>query len=92
MDNKFYTVEMKMKSVSQEEFRKFLENYPRSLEADVCGWAEPITVTYNDFELANRWPYSIVATSCRETATYKIAENIDEVFKSKTGYRAGAGE
>lgn len=78
----FYTKEPVMKQVTEEEFKEFLKNYPRRLERDVCGWGEPPTVTYNDFELANRWPYSIVATKC---CTFRIMENYEEVFASKTG-------
>lgn len=81
----FYTKEPVMKKVTEEEFKEFLKNYPRRLEGDVCGWAEPPTVTYNDFELANRWPYSIVATKCREYGSFRIMENYEEVFASKTG-------
>lgn len=88
----FYTKEPVMKEVTEEGFKEFLKNYPRRLEGDVCGWAEPPTVTYNDFELANRWPYSIVATECREYGTFRIMENYEEVFASKTGNVASGND
>lgn len=99
MENKFYTAEPKEKQVSKAEFIEFLKNYPRKLERDVCGICDPPSITYNDFELANRWPYSVVARTFayddepdgyfyepEESRTYKIVENHEELFKSKTGY------
>ena len=60
-------------------------------------------LTFNDFELANRWPYSVVAGyfcwddkpddyyyKAPEERTYTIMENYEEVFNSKTGNKAGA--
>ena len=99
MENKFYTAEPKEKRVSKSEFIEFLKNYPRKLERDVCGICDPPSITYNDFELANRWPYSVVARTFayddnpdgyfyepEENRVYKIVENHEKLFKSKTGY------
>lgn len=99
MENKFYTMESKKKRVSKSEFIEFLKNYPRRLERDVCGICDPPLITYNDFELANRWPYSVVARTFayddepdgyfyepEEKRVYEIVENHEELFKSKTGY------
>ena len=98
MENKFYTIEPKEKRVSKSEFIEFLKKYPRKL-GDVCGICDPPSITYNDFELANRWPYSVVASTFayddnpdgyfyepEESRIYKIVENHEELFKSKTGY------
>lgn len=97
----FYTAEPKEKNVTKEEFEEFIKNYPRKLERDVCGISDPPNITYNDFELANRWPYSVVARTfmysddkedyyyCPESKrTYAIMENFEEVFSSKTGNQA----
>jgi hypothetical protein len=95
----FYTVEPIKKRVTKEEFKKFLDNYPRSLACDCCGISDPPAISYNDFELANRWPYSIVANTWAydddpndyyysENPSYFIMENYEEVFDSKTGNKA----
>lgn len=99
MKNKFYTAEPKEKQVSKAEFIEFLKNYPRKLDRDVCGICDPPSITYNDFVLANRWPHSVVARTFayddnpdeyfyepEESRIYKIVENHEELFKSKTGY------
>ena len=101
----FYTAEPKERNVRKEEFKEFIKNYPRKLERDVCGISDPPNITYNDFELANRWPYSVVARTfmyadnkedywyCPENErTYAIMENFEEVFASKTGNQAKSGE
>ena len=101
----FYTVSPKMKLVKKQEFEDFIKTYPRKLERDVFGVCEPPSVTYNDFELANRWPYSIVANTwlysekendiwylAEEERKYFIMENYKEVFESKTGKMAGKEE
>lgn len=94
----FYTVEPKYKEVSKKELLEFVKKYPRKLEIDVTGICEPPLLTYNDFKLANRWPYSVVAKhycydddpndyyyTPEEKRTYTIMENYEEVFNSKTG-------
>ena len=99
----YYTAETKMKSVSKEEFDAFIKNYPRPLCVDVTGISDPPAVSYNDFALADRWPYSIVASTSAydddpagyyyvppEKRRYLIMENYEEVFASKTGYVTGA--
>ena len=61
----------------------------------------PPSVSYNDFELANRWPYSVVASTFlyddnpgdylyepEEERVYMIVENYEELFNSKTGNKA----
>lgn len=99
IENKFYTAEPKSKYVSKAEFVEFIKNYPRKLEKNVCGIYDPPSVTYNDFELANRWPYSVVASTFaydddpngyyyedENKRVYRIVENYEELFSSKTGY------
>lgn len=105
MEYNFYTAEKIEKQVSKEEFEEFLKNYPRPLDCDVFGACDPPAVSYNDFELANRWPYSIVASTFaysdkpgdyyyvpEERRKYFIVTNYEELFNSKTGYVAGVGE
>ena len=95
----FYTAEPDDKSVTRKEFEKFLKEYPRKLERDVFGAFEPPLVTYNDFELANRWPFSTVASTFLYTddqndpwyepedkRAYRIVTNHEELFATKTGY------
>ena len=101
----FYTVKPVTKIVTEEQFFEFVNHYPRKLSVDVTGISEPPLVTYNDFELANRWPYSIVAQyyyysddpddylyAPEEERYYMIMENYEEVFNSKTGNAACDGE
>ena len=96
--NDFYTVAPIEKEVTKEEFEEFVNNYPRKLERDWCAICEPPLISYNDFELANRWPYSVVARTWDYTYTphgiaytdeekhYYIIANHEELFNSKTGY------
>ena len=101
----FYSFEPIYKQVSKKELQEFLNKYPRKLDVDVTGISDPPLLTYNDFELANRWPYSIVASHyCydddpkdyfylpEEERTYSIMVNYEEVFNSKTGNMADQGE
>jgi len=97
---KWFNVEPVFKKVSKREFIDFINHYPRKLDLDVYGVCEPPSITYNDFELANRWPYSIVASTMaysddpkdyyytpEEERFYKIMENFEEVFNNRTGYK-----
>lgn len=101
----FYTVDPIYKSVSKEELNEFVKKYPRKLAIDVTGISDPPLKTFNDFELANRWPYSIVARhycydddlgdyfyKAPEEREYYIMINYEEVFNSKTGNKAKDGE
>lgn len=96
--DKYYSTEPINKKVTKEEFKEFLKNYPRKLDCDVCGISEPPAVSYNDFELADRWPYSVVAHTWayegepgdyyyapEEERDYYIMVNYEEVFNSRTG-------
>lgn len=86
------------KRVTCEEFDEFLKNYPRSLVRDVCGINGPPSITYNDFELADRWPYSVVARTWlysdepgdyfyepQDKRSYIVVVNHNELFDSRTG-------
>ena len=97
----FYTAEPITKKVTKEEFMEFIKNYPRKLKRDVCGISDPPAVSYNDFELANRWPDSIVASTFlyddnpddyfyepKAKRTYRVVINHEELFESKTGKMA----
>ena len=101
----FYTVEPIYKTVNKEECIKFIHNYPRKLVSDVFGAYEPPLVTFNDFELADRWPHSIVVEYLAydnnpssyfykpiEEQEFKIMINYEEVFASKTGNMVGDGD
>lgn len=94
----YYSVKPIMKKVNKTEFQKYIQNYPRRLMTDAFGACMPPYVTYNDPELADRWPYSIVASTYlyddkpdgyfyepEEKRDYKIMENYEEVFNSRTG-------
>ena len=94
----YYSVEPIEKRVTREEFDEFLKNYPRSLVRDVCGISGPPSVTYNDFELADRWPYSVVARTWlysdepgdyfyepQDKRSYIVVVNHNELFDSRTG-------
>ena len=101
IQNLFYTAKKKTKDVSKEEFVKFIDNYPRKLVRDVFGACMPPLVTYNDFELANRWSASVVASTYlydddpngyfyepESEREYTIVTNYEELYNSKTGYEA----
>ena len=97
-EDKYYSISPIKKKVTKEEFNEFLNKYPRRLACDVCGISEPPAISYNDFKLADRWPYSIVANTWaydddpngyfyepEEKRDYYIVENYEEVFNSRTG-------
>lgn len=99
-NKKWFSIEPEYQYVSYKQFKKFISDYPRVLERDACGISTPPCITYNDFELANRWPWSVVATTyLYETSpksrdyvppkerTYRIMTNFEEVFNSRTGYK-----
>lgn len=94
----YYGVKPDMQYVDFETFNKFIKEYPRKLEKDVCGICDPPSITYNDFILADRWPYSAVANTWAysddpndyyyepvEKRKYRIMKNYAEVFESRTG-------
>ena len=97
-EDKYYSINPIKKKVTKEEFNEFLNKYPRRLTCDVCGISDPPAISYNDFKLADRWPYSIVANTWaydddpngyfyepEEKRDYYIVENYEEVFNSRTG-------
>lgn len=95
----FYTVKPKMSRVSKKEYETFLKNYPRGLTMDCCGISDPPLISANDFELANRFPYSVVAKRWATSDNpddyfydphpkFYIMKNYEDVFKSKTGNKA----
>jgi hypothetical protein len=96
-----YTKKPIFKRVTKQEFEEFLNLYPRALEKHGSAICEPPNISYNDFELANRWPYSIVANTFLysddensyyyeppEEKKYYILINYKKVFDSKTGNKA----
>lgn len=97
----FYTAERKIKRVTREEFYQFIKDYPRLLYTNWTGISDPPQITYNDFSLADRWPYSVVATTYKydnepgeyyyepeENRIFTVLENYRECFDSKTGNMA----
>lgn len=101
----FYTAEPIEKRVNKQEFINFIRKYPRKLISDCTGISDPPLISYNDFELANRWPYSIVASTYayddnpedyfyepEEARIYTIVTNYEELFNSKTGNVAKSNE
>ena len=88
----FYTAEPVWKKVLWDEAKEFIDKYPRPLEKDVCGIAEPPAVSFNDFALADYWPWSIVVSGHLwdayhdvpyEEQYWDIMVNHEEVFNSK---------
>ncbi len=93
----FYTAEPVWKQVNKEEFKQFLASYPRHLDVDVTGICDPPLITYNDFTLADCWPYSVVAKTYayddspddyfyepEEERFYAVIINHEEMFAGKT--------
>lgn len=94
----YYSVEPEFVDVTKEKFVDYINDYPRKLIRDVFGACDPPSVTYNDFELADRYPYSVVASTLlyddtpgsywyepEEDRIYRIMVNYEEVFNSRTG-------
>lgn len=94
----YYSVEPIFVNVTKEKFVNYINNYPRKLIRDVFGACDPPSVTYNDFELADRYPYSVVASTHlyddtpgsyyyepEENRYYRVMVNYEEVFESRTG-------
>ena len=97
---KWFTIEPIFMPVNKEDFIKFIKKYPRKLETDAFRACDPPLITYNDFELANRWPYSIVAKTYAydaspgdyyyeppESRLYYILVNYEKLFDNRTGYK-----
>lgn len=100
--DKYFTVKPVYKKVDKQTYQKFIDEYPRKLVRDVYGVCDPPSITYNDFELADRYPYSVVASTLAydddpgayfyeppEKRIYKIMENYKEAFDGRTGYKEG---
>lgn len=94
----YYSVEPIFVNVTKEKFVNYINNYPRKLIRDVFGACDPPSITYNDFELADRYPYSVVASTHlyddipgsyyyepEENRYYRVMVNYEEVFESRTG-------
>ena len=92
----YFTVHPIWDHVSKEEFDFFIENYPRKLERHCSGMSSPNYISYNDFELADRYPSSVVASyldwsACPTSPYYKspsdrvynIMKNINEVYATR---------
>ena len=100
-DNKFYTCKPVMKCVTKDEFKDFISKYPRKLEitnGGIC--CDPPLILYNDYEISNTLPYSVVAHTCgclyiplgmvyppEDERKYYIMENYEDVFNSRNGYK-----
>jgi len=53
--------EITSREVSQEEFNRFIAEYPHPLERNVARMFEPEQLSYNDFSDGKKWPESVVA-------------------------------
>lgn len=85
-----------IKRVTRQEFEDFIRNYPRPLKKDCYGVFDPPLITYNDFALANKWPYSVIASTYiydddpsgyyyepENKREYSIVVNYAELFEKK---------
>jgi len=99
----FYTIKPIMKKVNKKEFEEFIKNYPRKLLYNCHRVCTPPAISYNDVELANRYPHSRIANTWaysddpdhyyyEENPEYYIMENYREVFDSKTGNKVKDNE
>ena len=74
----------KFKSVTPDEFDKFIENYPRHLEIDVYRVPEPPLQSWNDFSLGD-WPESVVASASIDDDSaldnFRIVDNYSRPMK-----------
>lgn len=96
--NYYYKVKPIMKEVSKKKFVNYINNYPRKLEIDILRDCDPPYVSFNDFELADIWDHSVVASTflyddnpegCdyepEKDRIYNIMINYKKVFNSRTG-------
>ncbi len=77
-----------MKSVSKEEYEKYIDKYPRKLVRDVYAVCDPPLITYNDFTLGE-WPNSVVAS------THLYSDDVNDYFyvsESRRSYYIAEGE
>lgn len=81
-------------TIDEEDFNEFLDNYPRPLVEDASRTITPTIISFNDYELADKNPFSIVAECQEEYDTdgelightnFKIMTNYADCFDSKTG-------
>lgn len=80
------TIKAKFERVNKDAFKTFLKKYPRKLDRDFF----MDKYTYNDFELACRWPWSIVAMQTlnyfaedpEDREIFEICANVEEMFSS----------
>lgn len=65
---------MTFREVNKDEFDAFIAAYPRKLVRDVAGMYEPPILTYNDFDVAPKWPESVVAKVSLNEDSYPNAD------------------
>lgn len=94
----FYTARPIERRVTKKEFDSFIAAYPRELVQHCSPIPEPPYISFNDFALADQWPYSVVARTWlysddpadryytpEADRGYYIVVNYEELFKSKIG-------
>lgn len=96
--NAFYSVKPIEREVTKEEYDQFISQYPRRLRMDCWAACDPPLIAANDFELADRWPYSIVAGydggepneyyGWDYKPKYYVVVNYEDLFNHRTGYKA----
>jgi len=90
----YYTVDPVWTNVTQAQFDTFRHNYPRPLVEDASRTQYPTIISFNDYQLADKNPFSIVAeceavfNSSGERTGYtkfKVMSNFAAVYASRTG-------
>ena len=90
----YYTVDPVWTNVTQAQFDTFRHDYPRPLVEDASRTQYPTIISFNDYELADKNPFSIVAeceavfNSSGERTGYtkfKVMSNFAAVYASRTG-------
>jgi hypothetical protein len=90
----YYTVDPVWTNVTQEQFDTFRHDYPRPLVEDASRTQYPTIISFNDYQLADKNPFSIVAeceavfNSNGERTGYtkfKVMSNFAAVYESRTG-------
>ena len=81
-------------TITEEDFNDFLANYPRPLVEDASRTITPTVISFNDYQLADKNPFSIVA-ECQEVYdddgelighnNFKVMTNYAACFNSRTG-------
>ncbi len=69
------------RQVSREEFEEWIASYPRKLDVDIYGIADPPWRNYHDFTIGKGWDSLVAGVHlCHEPERGEIGQRPDEYF------------